>query len=112
MLSLKSAAEDAYGQIRGTDFASEIETIGQSPLEITRLVAQQLLSRGAVWGNVWPSQAPEQLRDAKWRGLSILDDIESLAYSKIKEPVVRNAIVKQSDVNEFVRYVKSISTTF
>jgi hypothetical protein len=109
-LSLHDAAQGAYAQIQGTDFASEIEEMGRSPLEIMRLTAQQFLGRGVVMGKRWPSEEYELLDGEKRKGWNILDDINSLAYLYQRAPIIRDCVVRTADIEDFVRYARNVST--
>ena len=107
-ISLRDAARGAYEQIRGSDFAKEVEEIGRTPLEILRLMAQQFLGRGVVIGKRWPADTYELLDGNKRKGWNILDDINSLAYLYQREPIIRDCVVKTSDIEDFVKYARTM----
>ena len=106
LLPLRSAVETAYGKIHGTALAGEIETLARTPTAINVLVANQFLKRGAIWGKRYPTTDLARVDPGT---LNPGEDLDSLHYTGHVDPIVRDLWVQQREVDEFVRYVQSIS---
>jgi hypothetical protein len=106
-IPLNEAAKIAWAAIQGTDYADEIEERERSPSKILNTVAFQMLAMGHVWGCKFP--ATERTNITNGRILNVLADGLSLAYTSQQEAIVTDAAVKPRDLDEFVRYARSVS---